>query len=47
MVFFSDPVYFVILVVTLVISGGAQVYIKTTFSKWDKVQNSGAFTACR
>ncbi|MFV2063635.1 MAG: zinc metallopeptidase [Chloroflexota bacterium] len=44
MVFFFDPVYFVILIVTLVISGGAQLYIKSTFSKWDKVQNSGTLS---
>ena len=34
-----DPLYLVLLVVTLVISGASQVYIKSTFGKWSKVAN--------
>lgn len=40
MAFFFDPLYLVILVVTLVISGGAQLYIRSTFGKWSQVRNS-------
>ena len=35
-----DPLYLVLFIVTLVISGAAQLYIKSTFSKWDGVDNS-------
>ena len=44
MVWFFDPFYLVILIVTVVISGAAQLYIKSTFSKWGQVQNSGALS---
>jgi Zn-dependent membrane protease YugP len=44
MVWFFDPFYLVILIVTLVISGAAQFYIKSTFGKWDKVTNSGSMS---
>ncbi len=35
-----DPLYLVLFVVTLIISGAAQVYIKSTFGKWSGVRNS-------
>lgn len=35
-----DPLYIVLFVVTLVISGASQLYIKSTFSKWSAVGNS-------
>ena len=35
-----DPLYLVLFVVTLLISGAAQVYIKSTFSQWSGVRNS-------
>lgn len=44
MFFFFDPFYLVILVVTIVISGGAQLYIKSTFGKWGKVGNSAGLS---
>ena len=44
MAFFFDPLYLVILIVTLVISGAAQLYIRSTFGKWDKVANSGSLS---
>ena len=34
-----DPLYLVLFVVTLVLSGAAQLYIKSTFAKWNKVDN--------
>ncbi len=35
-----DPLYLVLFIVTLVISGAAQLYIKSTFAKWSAVRNS-------
>ena len=39
-----DPLYIVIFIVTLVISGASQVYIKSTFGKWSKVTNSSGLS---
>jgi len=39
--FYIDPVYFwYVLIPTLLISIGVQVYLRSTFSKWSKVKNS-------
>jgi Zn-dependent membrane protease YugP len=35
-----DPLYLALFIVTLVISIGAQVYIKSTFGKWNQVDNT-------
>ena len=35
-----DPLYLLLFIVTLVISGGAQLYIRSTFSRWSQVPNS-------
>lgn len=35
-----DPLYLVLFIVTLVISGAAQLYIRSTFAKWSGVRNS-------
>lgn len=37
---YIDPLYIVLFVVTLAISGAAQFYIRSTFAKWDAVANS-------
>ena len=46
---FFDPLYIGLIVVTLVISGGAQLYIRSTYGRWSQVQNgprlSGAHVA--
>lgn len=34
-----DPLYLGLIVVTVVISGGAQLYIRSTYGKWSKVGN--------
>jgi Zn-dependent membrane protease YugP len=40
--FYIDPVYFwYVLIPTLLISIGVQVYLRSTFSKWSGVKNSG------
>jgi uncharacterized protein len=36
---YLDPLYIVLFVVTLVISGAAQLYIKSTFARWNGVRN--------
>ena len=36
---YIDPLYLVLFIVTLVISGGAQLYIRSTFSRWSQVAN--------
>ncbi len=35
-----DPLYLILFVVTLIISGAAQLYIRSTFGKWSAVRNS-------
>ena len=42
--FYLDPLYLVIFVVTLVISLAAQMYIKSAYGKWSKVANSHSLT---
>ena len=37
---FFDPFYIVLIIATLVISGGAQLYIRSTYGRWSQVQNS-------
>jgi len=45
MFFYIDPVYFwYILIPTLIISIGVQVYLKSTTAKWSQVQNSAHAT---
>lgn len=36
---FFDPLYIVLIVATLIISGGAQLYIRSTYGRWSKVPN--------
>lgn len=45
MFFYIDPVYFwYVLIPTLIISIGVQVYLKNSFAKWSKVANSSNIT---
>lgn len=39
-----DPLYIVLIIATLVISGAAQVFIKSQFGKWSGVRNSAGLT---
>jgi hypothetical protein len=41
---FFDPLYLLIFIVTMVISLGAQMYIKSAYGKWSKVANSHNLT---
>ncbi len=36
---FFDPLYIGLIVLTLVISGGAQLYIRSTYGRWSRIQN--------
>jgi len=42
--FYLDPLYLVVFVVTLVVSLAAQMYIKSAYGKWSKVANSHNLT---
>lgn len=42
-----DPLYIVLFVVTLIISGAAQAYIRSTFAKWDAVTNSAGLAGAQ
>jgi hypothetical protein len=42
--FYLDPVYLIIFFVTMIISLGAQLYVKSAYSKWSGVRNSRGLT---
>jgi Zn-dependent membrane protease YugP len=42
-----DPLYLALFIVTLVISIGAQVYIKSTFGKWNGIANSAGLSGAQ
>ena len=42
--FYIDPLYLVLLIATLVISGGSQLYITNTFRSWSRVANRSGLT---
>ena len=39
MMFYFDPMYLLLMIVTLVISGGAQLYVNSAYKKWSGVRN--------
>jgi uncharacterized protein len=44
MMFYLDPIYLLLMLVTLVISGGAQLYVKSSYKKWSNVRNGMGLT---
>lgn len=44
MLFYLDPFYILLMIVTLVISGGAQLYVKSAYKKWSNVRNGLGMT---
>jgi Zn-dependent membrane protease YugP len=44
---FFDPLYLVLIVVTLLISGGAQLYIRSTYGRWSRVPNGPRLTGAQ
>jgi uncharacterized protein len=39
-----DPLYLLVIIATLVISGGAQLYIRSTYGRWSRVPNAAGLT---
>lgn len=44
---FFDPLYLVLIVATLVISGGAQLYIRSTYGRWNRVPNTAGLNGAQ
>jgi uncharacterized protein len=44
---YVDPLYIVLFVVTLVISGASQLYIRSTFTKWNSVANGAGLSGAQ
>ena len=42
--FYLDPTYLLIVVITLVISGAAQLYVRSAYCKWGKVANGSGLS---
>jgi uncharacterized protein len=40
MMFYIDPAYLLLMIVTLVISGGAQLFVTSAYKKWSGVRNA-------
>ena len=47
MFFYIDPLYIWVFIITLVISIGAQLYIRSSYNKWSKVRNSTGLTGAQ
>jgi Zn-dependent membrane protease YugP len=41
---FFDPLYILIMVATLIVSGGAQLYIRSTYGRWSQVANAAGLS---
>ena len=44
---FFDPLYLILIVATVVISGAAQMYIRSTFGRWSRVPNAARLTGAQ
>src|SRR6476660_3842144 len=44
---FFDPLYLILIVATVVISGAAQMYIRSTFGRWSRVPNAPRLTGAQ
>jgi Zn-dependent membrane protease YugP len=44
---FFDPIYLGLIVLTLLISGGAQMYIRSTYGKWSRVPNGAQLSGAQ
>ena len=47
MFFYFDPGYLLLMIVTLVISGAAQFFVKTAYKKWSNVRNDQNMTGAQ
>jgi uncharacterized protein len=44
---FFDPLYIALIVATLLIAGGAQLYIRSTYGRWSKVPNGARLSGAQ
>jgi Zn-dependent membrane protease YugP len=44
---FFDPLYLALIVVTLVLSGAAQLYVRSTYARWSQVPNGPGLTGAQ
>jgi len=44
---YVDPLYIVLFIATLVISGAAQLYIRSTFAKWNAITNAAGLSGAQ
>lgn len=44
---FFDPLYLLLIIATVVISGGAQLYIRSTFNRWSRVPNAAGVSGAQ
>jgi uncharacterized protein len=42
-----DPLYILVIVATLVVSGGAQLYIRSTYGRWSRVANGAGLSGAQ
>ena len=42
-----DPLYIIFMVATLVVSGGAQLYIRSTYGRWSRVANGAGLSGAQ
>ena len=44
---FFDPLYLLLIIATVVISGGAQLYIRSTYNRWSRVPNAAGVSGAQ
>jgi Zn-dependent membrane protease YugP len=44
---FFDPLYILVVIATLVVSGGAQLYIRSTYGRWSRVANAAGLSGAQ
>jgi hypothetical protein len=42
-----DPLYILVIIATLVVSGGAQLYIRSTYGRWSRVANGAGLSGAQ
>lgn len=44
---FFDPLYILVIIATVVVSGGAQLYIRSTYGRWSRVANGAGLSGAQ
>lgn len=44
---FFDPLYILVIIATLIVSGGAQLYIRSTYGRWSRVANGAGLSGAQ